>query len=74
MHISITWSVNSLRLSEAHTSLSQAIISSDNGLSPGRRQAIIWTNAIILLILTLSNKFQLNVNQNLDVFIQENTF
>ena len=26
------------------------IISSDNGLSPGRRQAIIWTNAGILLI------------------------
>ena len=27
------------------------IIGSDNGLSPGRRQAIIWTNAGILLIL-----------------------
>ena len=26
------------------------IISSDNGLSPGRRQAIIWTNAGILFI------------------------
>ena len=26
------------------------IIRSDNGLSPGRRQAIIWTNAGILLI------------------------
>ena len=26
------------------------IIGSDNGLSPGRRQAIIWTNAAILLI------------------------
>ena len=26
------------------------IIGSDNGLSPGRRQAIIWTNARILLI------------------------
>ena len=25
------------------------IISLDNGLSPGRRQAIIWTNAGILL-------------------------
>ena len=25
------------------------IIGSDNGLSPGRRQAIIWTNAGILL-------------------------
>ena len=29
------------------------IIGSDNGLSPGRRQAIIWTNAGILLIWTL---------------------
>ena len=28
----------------------QTIIGSDNGLSPGRRQAIIWTNAEILLI------------------------
>ena len=26
------------------------IIGSDNGLSPGRRQDIIWTNAGILLI------------------------
>ena len=26
------------------------IIGSDNGLSPGRHQAIIWTNAEILLI------------------------
>ena len=25
-------------------------IGSDNGLSPGRRQAIVWTNAGILLI------------------------
>ena len=29
------------------------IIDSDNGLSPGRRQAITWTNAGILLIRTL---------------------
>ena len=33
------------------------IISSDNGLSPGRRQAIIWTNAGILLIRTLGTHF-----------------
>ena len=33
------------------------IISSDNGLSPGRRQAIIWTNVKILLIRTLETKF-----------------
>ena len=36
--------INSLRPSDI------AIIGSDNGLSPGRRQAIIWTNAGILLI------------------------
>ena len=33
------------------------IIGSDNGLSPGRRQAIIWTNAGILLIRTLGTNF-----------------
>ena len=33
------------------------IIGSDNGLSPGRRQAIIWTNAGILLIWTLRANF-----------------
>ena len=33
------------------------IIGSDNGLSPCRRQAIIWTNAGILLIRTLGTNF-----------------
>ena len=33
------------------------IIGSDNALSPGRRQAIIWTNAGILLIRTLGTNF-----------------
>ena len=33
------------------------IICSDNGLSPGRRQAIIWINAGILLIRTLGTNF-----------------
>ena len=33
------------------------IIGSDNGLSPGRRLAIIWTNAGILLIHTLGTNF-----------------
>ena len=33
------------------------IIGSDNGLSPGRRQAIIWTNAEILLIGHLGKNF-----------------
>ena len=35
------------------------IIGSDNGLSPGRRQAITWTNAGILLIGPLET----NVNE-----------
>ena len=34
-----------------------AIIGSDNGLSPGRRQAIIWANAAILLIGSLGTNF-----------------
>ena len=34
-----------------------AIIGSDNGLSPGRRPAIIWTNAGILSIRTLGTNF-----------------
>ena len=33
------------------------IISSDNGLPPGRRQAIIWTNAGILLIGSMEKNF-----------------
>ena len=35
----------------------QTIIGSDNGLSPGRRQAIIWTKAGILLIQILGTNF-----------------
>ena len=34
------------------------IIASDNGLSPGRRQAIIWNNAGILSIGLLGTKFR----------------
>ena len=33
------------------------IIAPDNGLSPSRRQAIIWTNPGILLIRTLGTNF-----------------
>ena len=33
------------------------IIGWDNGLSPGRRQAIVWTNAGILLIGLLGTNF-----------------
>ena len=59
-----------------------AIIGSDNGLSPHRRQAIIWTNdewqaiiwthAEILWIGLLKNKFLWNFDQNFYNFILEN--
>ena len=35
----------------------RTIIGSDNGLSPDRRQAIIWTNAWMLLIASLGTNF-----------------
>ena len=43
------------------------IIGSDNGLSPERRQAIIWTNAGILLIWNLRTNFS-------EILSQINTF
>ena len=47
-------------------------IGSDNGLSPGRRQAIIWTNAEILLIGTLGTNFSEILSKIHTFFIQEN--
>ena len=42
----------------AHMCVSKlTIIGSENGLSPGRRQVIIWTNAGILLIRPLGTNF-----------------
>ena len=43
------------------------IIASDNGLSPGRRQAIIWTSAGIMLIRPLGTNFS-------EIFIEFITF
>ena len=43
------------------------IIASDNGLSPSRRQAIIWTNAGILLIRPLGTNFS-------EILIEIHTF
>ena len=40
-----------------YASVNWAIIGLDNGLSPGRRQAIIWTNDGILLIGPLGTNF-----------------
>ena len=62
-------SVNGTRCCRYHNSLTHSdrvthicvgkltIIGSDNGLSPGRRQAIVWTNAGILLIGPLGTNF-----------------
>ena len=52
----ITWLTHSGRV--RHICVSKlTIIGSDNGLSPGRRQAIIWTSAGILLIGSLGTNF-----------------
>ena len=48
------------------------IIGSDNDLSPGRRQAIIWTNAGILLIEPLGTNVSESLNRNSNIFIYEN--
>ena len=48
-------------------SLNYAIIDSDNGLSPDRRQAIIWTNVGILLIGPLETKLR-------EILIEIHTF
>ena len=49
------------------------IIGSDNGLSPERRQAIIWTSAGILLIEPLGTSVKFFYS-NSNIFIQENAF
>ena len=49
--------INSLRTSDAYMRWKTNIIGSDNGLSPERCQAIIWTNAGILLIVPLGTNF-----------------
>ena len=50
------------------------IIGSDNGLSPSGCQAIIWTNAGILLIGSFGTNFREILNKNLYIFIQEKAF
>ena len=60
--IQIAWRLAMLLLTHwdrvTHTCVGKlTIIGSDNGLSPGRRQAIIWTNAGILLIGPLGTYF-----------------
>ena len=51
-----------------HTCVTKlSILGSDNGLSPGRRQAIIWTNAGILLIWPFGTHFS-------EILIEIDTF
>ena len=64
----------SLALKDVNSLSKLTIIGSDNGLSPGRHQAIIWPNAGILLICPLGKKLQWNLNKNSYIFIQENAF
>ena len=46
-----------------YASVNRAIIGPENGLSPDRRQAIIWTDDGILLIGPLGTKFSEIVNK-----------
>ena len=50
------------------------IIDSDNGLSPVRRQTIIWTNDGMLLIWPLGTNFSKKITRNSYIFIQINAF
>ena len=58
MYAVANWAIiNSLRPSDAYICVGKlTIIGSDNGLSPDRHQAIIWTNAGILSIGPLGTK------------------
>ena len=57
-----------------YASVNYTIIGSDNGLSPGQHQAIIWINFRILLTGPLRTNFSEILIKNLYVFIQENAF
>ena len=57
-----------------HTCVSKLTnIGSDNGLSFGRRQVIIWTNAVVLLVGP-QEKNQWIFNRHSHILIQENAF
>ena len=72
MWLCVEWNGDKLLLTDfgrvKHICISHLTNSgSDNGLSPGRRQAIIWTNAGILLIGPLDTNFS-------DILITIHTF
>ena len=52
--------------------MNQVSIGLDNGLSPIRHQAIIWTSVGLLLIGPLGTNFSEFFYQNTKVFIHEN--
>ena len=62
---------NTLRPTDAYI---QIVICSDNGLSPDRHQAIIWTIAGTLLIWTFGTNFSKTLSESHIFFIEENVF
>ena len=54
-----------------YASVNYAIIVSDNGLLPGRRQAIVWSNTGIVNC-TFRNKLQWNFNRKFVYFHERN--
>ena len=68
MTIRLTASLNSLRPGDAYICIGNlTIIGSDNGLSPGQRQANIWTNDGIPLIVPWGTNFS-------EILIEIHTF
>ena len=55
-----------------YASVNRVSIDSDNGLSPIRYQAIIWTIAGLLLIEPLGTNFSEILIKNIKLFIHEN--
>ena len=64
---------NPSRLSDAYMH-QKTIIGLENGLSPRRHQAIIWTNAGVLIIGPFGTKFQWNIYRNVYIFWQYDVF
>ena len=54
--------------------LNHAIIGSNNGLSHGRHQVIIWTQWCIVINWIIGNKIKWNSNQYTTILFQENSF
>ena len=64
---------NPLSSSDAYASVDLVIIGSDNGLSPGRRQTIIWAKAGILLIGAMGTNFY-KILVEIYIFSLKNSF